>query len=122
MKKLLVAEDDKLLATFYKKKFSKEGFDVKVANNGQEALDMMKTFVPNVMILDLQMPVMNGIETLEKMRKTPSLHDVPVIIATNIDDEKTINKGINLGAKGYVVKSDISLDNFVKKIYSFIIS
>ena len=120
MKKILVAEDDKLLAQFYQKKFTKEGFDVRIALNGEEALQKMQTFTPDVIVLDIQMPLLNGIQTLENLKATSAWHDIPVIIATNNDDESMMTKALNLGAKGYVIKSAISLDNFVKKIYSFI--
>ena len=120
MAKILVAEDDKFLANAYRVKLTKAGFDVQIAQDGQEALSAMKAAKPNLLLLDLMMPVKDGFATLTEMKKDPELKNIPVIIASNLGQKEDIDKGMALGAVDYVVKSDLSLDTLVKKIQGFI--
>jgi DNA-binding response OmpR family regulator len=120
MTKILVAEDDKFLANAYRVKLTKGGFEVQIAQDGQEALSAMKTAKPSLVLLDLMMPVKDGFATLTEMKKDPELKNIPVIIASNLGQKEDIDRGMGLGAVDYVVKSDLSLDTLIQKIKGFI--
>lgn len=116
MKKILVADDDKFLANAYRVKFTKAGFDVKVARDGEEAFEILKTFMPDLMVLDLVMPVKDGFTTLEELKSNDSYKKIPVIVASNLGQKEDTEKALKLGAIDCIVKSDLSLDSLIKKI------
>jgi len=116
MKKILVAEDDKFLLAAYKVKLSKLGWEVRVAMDGEEALAILRDFVPDVILLDVVMPKMDGFATLAAVKKNPSLADIPVLLASNLGQKEDMDKGKALGAAGYVVKSDLSIEELVGRI------
>jgi DNA-binding response OmpR family regulator len=116
MKKILVVEDDRYLSGAYKVKLLKMGFEVQTAGDGEEALTVLKTFRPDLILLDLVMPVMDGFATLEQIKKNDELKSIPVLIATNLGQKEDIEKGLKMGAIDYLVKTDTSIDDFVSKI------
>ena len=105
MARVLIVEDDKLLNQAYRLILEKEGHDVRVAENGQEALDITKDFDPLVILLDLLMPEMGGLDFLKKFELETKHPDTTVVILSNLGDEKEIQKGIELGAYKYIVKA-----------------
>jgi len=115
---VLVVEDDQFITNAYKYKFEEAGFDVKIAYNGEEALDLLKKNIPDVIILDIIMPVKNGFEVLSEIKKDKKLSKIPVIVATNLGQEEHIKKAMDLGANEYIVKSELSLNDLVSKIKS----
>lgn len=119
-KKIIVAEDDQFLSNAYRVKLTKEGFDVKMVADGQELIDLLKTFKPNLIILDLLMPKKDGFETLKEIKADPNLADIPIIIASNLGQTNDIDLGLKLGAQDYIVKSDLSLEDLVKKIKEYV--
>lgn len=121
LKKILVAEDDRFLANAYRVKLTKAGFEVKIANDGEEAIKMLNDFTPDLILLDLVMPVKDGFSTLEVIKKDGKLNKIPVLIASNLGQKEDIDRGIKLGAVGYIVKSDLSLDDLIIKINSFLV-
>lgn len=115
-KKILVVEDEKALSKALQLKMSGEGFDVHLASNGKEALDLSKSEKFDLITLDLVMPIMDGFSFLEEFRKTNK--ETPVIILSNlsqVDDEK---KAMELGANGFFVKSNMPISEVVKNIKS----
>lgn len=116
MKKILVAEDDKFLASAYKVKLTKTGFEVRMATDGAEAIEILKQFQPDVILLDLIMPVMDGFTTLENIKSNPVWAKIPVLVASNLGQKEDLEKAKKLGAAGYVVKSDMSIDDLVKRV------
>jgi len=120
MKKILIAEDDQFLASAYRVKLTKAGFDVKIAGDGQEALKILETFVPDLILLDLMMPVKDGFSTLEDLKKNDTYKNIPVIVASNLGQKEDIDKAKGLGATDYIVKSDVALDALIAKIHSII--
>lgn len=120
MKKILVAEDDKFLASAYQVKLTKAGFAVTVVSDGTEVLEYLKKTTPDLMLLDLVMPVKDGYSTLEEIKENKAYASIPVIIASNLGQTEDIAKGMKLGAVDYIVKSDTSLDELIKKIETHI--
>jgi DNA-binding response OmpR family regulator len=120
MKKILVAEDDKFLASAYQVKLTKAGFDVTVVSDGNEVLTFLKNTIPDVILLDLVMPVKDCYSTLKEIKEHKDYISIPVIIASNLGQSEDIAKGMKLGAVDYIVKSDTSLDELIKKIETHI--
>lgn len=116
MSKVLVAEDDKFLKQVYINKLPKEGFEVELATDGETALEKVKSFKPDLIILDIMMPKMNGLEVLEKLKESPEYKNIPVIITSNLDKNNDVKKGLDLGAVDYMIKSDVSINDIVDNI------
>ena len=120
MAKILVAEDDKFLANAYRVKFNKAGYEIKIASDGQQAIDSLESFAPDVILLDLMMPVKDGFAVLEELKKNDKWKNIPVIVASNLGQKEDIEKSIALGAKDYIVKSQMPINDILEKINSFI--
>jgi DNA-binding response OmpR family regulator len=105
--KILIAEDDKFLLNAYRVKFSKAGFEIKIVSDGEEALEALKTFVPDAMLLDLVMPKKDGFAVLEAVKADANLKKIPVIVASNLGQKEDIERAQKLGANDYIIKSDI---------------
>lgn len=106
--KILLAEDDIQLIDMYTRKFELEGFDVRVAEDGQKALNTLKEFNPDVILLDIMMPQVTGLEVLEELKKTNEYDDTIIIMLTNLADEQTAEKIYELGATDYIVKAELT--------------
>ena len=103
-KKVLVIDDDKYARSISKKILEKFGYEVQVIEDGIEGLKIMLDFHPDVVLLDLMMPGISGIEVLQKMRKIPELNDIRVIMVSAYSEEKQVKAALALGAADYVVK------------------
>ena len=121
MKKILVAEDDMFLANAYKAKLSKVGFDLDIAADGEETMQKIKTYKPDILLLDLMMPKKDGFSVLEDIRKDPVFKSLPIVVASNLGQKEDIDRAMSLGADGYIVKSNLSLSELVDKINAFIL-
>lgn len=113
---VLVVEDDLFITKAYKFKFEESGFQVKVAYNGEEALQILKKLTPDIIILDIIMPIKNGFEVLEQIKKDKRLVLVPVIVATNLGQEQHVLKAMQMGVNEYIIKSELSLNLLVEKV------
>lgn len=116
MKKILVVEDDTYLANAYRVKLTKAGFEVDNALDGEEALQHLSTFAPDLILLDLVLPKKDGFAVLSEIKTNPAFSSIPVIIASNLGQKEDIEKGLQLGAKDFFVKTDLSLNNLIEKI------
>ena len=117
--KILLAEDDLQLVDMYSRKFQLEGFDVQIAEDGQKAIDILKTFTPDVAILDIMMPNVDGLAVLRFIKDTPELADVITIMLTNMSDQTTAEEIYELGATEYLVKAELTpleVSNKVKEL------
>jgi len=115
MSKILLIEDDKILLEMYTDKFTNEKFEVQTASDGEDGINKMKSFKPDVVLLDLIMPRVNGFEVL-KMRKTdPLLSKIPVLVLTNIyaDAEDLVK---NWGVEYFLLKSNNTPETIVTKV------
>lgn len=106
--KILIAEDDIQLLEMYKLKFGLEGFEVYSVEDGQSALDEIKNISPDVMLLDIMMPLVDGFEVLRQIKQDPELSELLVIVLTNLADEKTAEQIYKLGATEYLIKSELT--------------
>ena len=119
-KKILVVEDDKFLSSAYKAKLTKAGFEVVMALDGEEATTALTTFTPDIILLDLIMPKKDGFAVLQEIKASDKWKNIPVIVASNLGQKEDIDRGMALGAKDFIIKSDLSLDDLIKKINSLI--
>lgn len=115
-KKILIVEDDSTLSQMMNDKFSHEGFDIDLALDGEEALDKVRKNKYDMVLLDILMPKMHGIEVLTQMRKNDETFKMPVIILTALDSAERELEAHKLGAIEYFVKSKYTLDDVVKKV------
>jgi len=106
MAKLLLVEDDLLLVRLYQKKFTQEGHEVVSAANGEEGLVMIEKEQPDLVMLDIMMPKMSGLEMLERIKANSVTASVPVIILSNVGGEVEQDRALELGAVAYIVKSN----------------
>jgi DNA-binding response OmpR family regulator len=118
MKKILVVEDDKFLRSAYLAKLVRVGFEVQVAEDGEEALKILGDFEPDLILLDLIMPKKDGFQTLAEMKGNSRWKNIPVIVTTNLGQQEDIDKAVGLGAMDYVVKTAMPMDGIVEKICS----
>ncbi|MEN9913069.1 MAG: Sensory/regulatory protein RpfC [Candidatus Parcubacteria bacterium] len=115
-KKIVWVEDDKLIGTILAKKLIASGFDLFHAKNGDEALEALKTTMPDAIVLDLLIPGLNGFDILQRVKATPALAKVPVMILSNLNKQSDIDRAKALGANKFVVKAAASLDQIVSEI------
>lgn len=113
---LLVIEDDPLLAETMRNKFVSVGFSVKIAGDGDAAMKALRTQIPQVVLLDILLPKKNGFDILAEMKIDPVWKQIPVVIASNLESDKDIDRGYALGAGDYIVKSNLSLNDLVQKV------
>lgn len=104
-KKVCIIDDDDDIREIYLTKFNMEGFDVSVASNGKEGLQMIREIRPDIVLLDIEMPVMNGLEVLEALHNDEALVTIPVMMLTNQDNEDTFKKVGKFHTRFYVIKS-----------------
>jgi DNA-binding response OmpR family regulator len=105
MADVLVVEDDSLLSNAYQLILERDGHQVQVAENGQVALELAEKHEPEIILLDLLMPTMGGIEFLEKYSPEDKHPDTTIVILSNLGDEKEVQKAMSLGAYKYIVKA-----------------
>lgn len=115
-KKILLAEDEKMIADMYSTKFTLEGYEVVTARDGAEALAMAKSEKPDIILLDIIMPKLDGFAALKSIREDAILKSTPVILLTNLGQEDDIKKGKQLGADDYFVKANHSPQEIVEKV------
>lgn len=118
--KILVAEDDKFLLKIYQTKLAKEGFNILIASDGEEAIQMVKSEKPSLVILDLLLPKKSGFEVLAEIKADPVTKDIPVIISSNLGQDADVEKGLKLGAADYMIKANLSITEVMDKIKKYI--
>lgn len=117
--KILVAEDDKFLVKVYKTKLTKAGYEVQIALDGEEFEKIIQTFTPDVILLDLMMPKKDGFEVLKDLKASEKFKNIPVIVTSNLSQAEDEKKAFALGAKEYIVKSDIPIQEIVNKLQQY---
>jgi DNA-binding response OmpR family regulator len=115
MKKILIVDDEPNIVMTLEYTFKKSNYEVFIARDGQEALDILKTNFPDVIILDIMMPMVDGFATLEQIRKDANLQHTKVLFLSAKNKESDIEKGIALGADAYMTKP-FSIKKVVEKV------
>lgn len=106
MTKIAIIEDDPTISQMYRMKFEADGFDVRMAGNGKIGVDLVKSFKPDIILLDIQMPEMDGAAALKLIREHKDSKDTPVIILTNLGEEEAPSEMRSLGISSYIVKAN----------------
>lgn len=114
MAKILIVEDDQFLSKMYTKKFQVSGFEVELAHDGQEALTKVSSFMPDIILMDILMPKMNGLEALDKLKADPKTKHIPVIMSTNLSTSDDADTAMKKGAVKYIVKSEVTPTQIVQ--------
>lgn len=117
---ILLVEDDTFLAGMYVTKLNLEGFDVKIADDGEKGLKIAKSEKPQLILLDIILPKMSGFDVLKDLKEDKTTADIPVILLTNLGQREDVQKGLDLGAKDYLIKAHFMPSEVVKKIQTLI--
>ena len=118
--KILLVEDDTLLIKMYKTKFEMEGFEILVAQDGESGLQIALNSDIDFIILDVMLPKISGLDLLEKLRQDPRKKDLKVIFLSNLNNPQDAQKAFNLGAKEYLLKSNLTPSEIVKKVHQYL--
>lgn len=116
MTKIAIIEDDSVINQMYRMKFEAAGFHVEVADNGVRGVAMVAAFKPDIILLDIGMPEMQGDEALAEIRKDPASKNTPVIILTNLGEEEAPKTLRGLGIHSYIVKADLTPRQVVARV------
>lgn len=108
MTKIAIIEDDTVINQMYRMKFESDGFEVHIANNGRRGVAMVESVQPDIILLDLSMPEMDGAEALSEIRSQEWGKTIPVIILTNLGEEEAPKTLRALGIHSYIVKADLT--------------
>ena len=120
IKKVLIVEDDKFLAKMLGRMLESHQYETILASNGKEGLLKASSDQPNLILLDIMLPDIDGFDLLETVKNNEKTKKIPVIIISNLGQPEDIQQGRSLGAKDYLVKSDLSLDEVVKKVRKYL--
>jgi len=114
--RILVVEDDNFLRDLLARKLTHEKYDLLIAANGEEGLELVKNEHPSIILLDLILPGMDGFELLAEIKSNPDTANIPVIILSNLGQESDIDKAKKIGADEFLIKSNFSIDEVVAKM------
>lgn len=117
---ILVGEDDKFIANVYKTKLAKEGYQVEHGSDGKEVIRLAREKKPDIILLDLIMPVEDGFETLAELKADPQLKDIKVVILSNLSQDEDKKKVLDLGAVEYVVKANVSFKEVIETVKKYL--
>lgn len=118
-KKVLLVDDDLTLNQMYEERLKMEGLDVATARDGQEAVAKAKSEKPDIVLLDIMMPGVDGFQVLEALRKLPETQKIPILLVTALIQETMRIKGKQLGATDFIIKSEITPGQLVGKIKEY---
>ena len=113
---VLIVEDDVFLANIYKTKFDMQGFKVSTSENGEAGLNDVKKKKPDIVLLDILLPKMDGFVVLEKLKADPEVKSIPVILLTNLGQKDDVQKGLEMGAADYLIKAHFKPSEVVEKV------
>lgn len=116
MTKIAIIEDDPTINQMYRMKFEAAGFDVQLASDGVRGVSLAEAFRPDLILLDMQMPLKNGYETLKEIRAAEWGKTIPVIILTNMGEEESPKELRELGIESYIVKADLTPSQVVERV------
>ncbi|MBX4188370.1 MAG: response regulator [Candidatus Doudnabacteria bacterium] len=114
--RILIVEDEEILLTALSEELKQQGFQVSGAKDGVEGVEKAQSEKPDLVLLDLVMPRLDGIGALKQMKDNPEIKDIPVVILTNLSDYDKISDALSLGAMDYLVKANYRLEELVNKI------
>jgi len=120
MKKILLIEDDKLFVRIYRNQLTKAGYEVKFLENGLNAVKTAREFKPDLVMLDIVMPIKDGFDSLTELKADPTTKEIPVFVLSALESASDVKKVRDLQAKKYIFKSSNSLTNVIAEIKNFL--
>ena len=114
--KVLVVDDDPFILEMYVIKFKEQGFIIDTATDGKTALDKIAVNEPDIMLLDVVMPRMDGFDVIKKIRESKTPHTFKIIFLTNFGQKEDVDRGMQLGADGYIIKAHFTPSEVVAKV------
>ena len=114
--KVFIVEDDPFLSEMYVTKLLQEKFEVEAAGDGKAALKKIKALKPDLILLDIVLPKMDGFEVLQKIKKDPELAKIKIIALTNLGQKEEVEKGLRLGADDYIIKAHFTPSEVIAKV------
>jgi len=118
--KILIIDDDEYMVRLYQRLFEYEQLDVSVARDGQAGIDLAVQSHPSLIVLDIMMPVMNGLDALRVLKQTETTKDIPVLMLTNLNDAANVQLATDLGASDYLLKSNFESDYIMGMVRKYI--
>ena len=115
-KKVLIIEDEPIIMDILQKKIKNAGYDVFIARNGAEGLKTIRDLRPDIILLDIIMPMMSGLEVMEEIQKDPELKTIPVIVVSNSGQPVEIDRVKKLGARDWLIKTEFDPQEVIEKI------
>lgn len=117
--KILLVEDDQMISSMYKTKLESEGFEVLLAENGVDGVKMAKENKPELIMLDVILPQLDGFSVLEELKKEKTTKNIPVVMLTNLGTDEDKEKGKKMGAVDYFVKASLTPTEFSDKVKKY---
>lgn len=119
-KKILIIDDDPFILDMYALKFREDGFQVESARDGKEGLKKIKEYNPEVILLDIVMPVMDGFDVMHQLKKDNIAPNTTVVLLSNLGQKDDVDRGMRLGAHDYIIKAHFTPTEVVNKIKTLI--
>jgi two-component system alkaline phosphatase synthesis response regulator PhoP len=120
--KILIVEDDLFIRELYERQLKLAGFIVDAAADGPEGLLKITSNKPDLLLLDIMLPKMNGLDLLKTIKTKDDTKNISVILLTNLGQDSVIKEGFNLGADGYLIKSAYTPDQIIEEVKKFLVS
>lgn len=114
--KVLIIEDDSYISDMYRIKLESENFEVVVAEDGVAGIKQLEKYRPDVILLDVVMPKVDGFSVLKSIKSTDEIKNIPVVMLTNLGQKDNVERGFELGASGYIIKAHFTPSEVVKKV------
>jgi len=118
--KILIVEDEDFLLDLYEAKLEQSGFEVVKASNGEEGVSLARLELPNLILLDILMPKVDGYDMLRQLKGSHETKDIPVVIFSNLSQKKEIEKGLKLGAKDFIIKTSVTPTEMMVKVREYL--
>lgn len=119
-KRVLIVEDEEMLSTMYKVKFENEGFEVFTASDGAAGLELAQKELPDLILLDIIMPKIEGFAVLKKLKENQKTKPIPVVMLTNLGQDEDVTRGKELDAAGYLIKANNTPSEVVNKVKGYL--
>ncbi len=119
-KKILIIEDNFFVRDLYDRELAREGFDVSTAEDGAEGLLKVIEEKPALVLLDIMLPKMSGLDVLKKIKEKEEVKDIPVVLLTNLGQDNVIREGFSLGAIGYLIKAAYTPTQIIEEVKKFL--
>lgn len=114
--KVAIIEDDMAIVQMYRTKFENEGYDVETAGDGASGLELIESYEPDIVLLDLMMPNMNGLDMLQKLRAQQGGQGAKIVVLTNMGDTETATRVYKMAADDYIVKAEMTPKQVAERV------